>query len=108
MNKNKFVYSEKIQDQLQEIAGLIYNINCNTELAVFFSFSGHTHQIDLHICENKEKFDVRVATTGTVYLKEYDNDDGSENTDLSKIEERLDEVITNLKSYLPENNVKKI
>lgn len=108
MTKNKFEYSEKIESQLSEIAGLIYKINCTAEVAVFFSFSGHTHQIDLNICESKEHYDTRIASMGTVYLKEYDNDDGSENKDLSKIEERLDEVITNLKSYLPENNVKKI
>ena len=105
---SKFVYSEQVQDQLTKIAGLVYQINCETDYAVFFSFSGHTHQIDLHVTAGKEDYDTRIAQSGTIYLKEYDNDDGSENKDLSKVEERLDKVIANLKSYLPENNIKEI
>lgn len=48
---------------LTEIAHLAIRINQRTNYAVFFDYSGHVESVSIEICESKERYNSRIAST---------------------------------------------
>lgn len=51
----------KNKELILEIVNLCLLINSETDLAVFFDFSGHVDTIDVYVCESKEKYRDRLT-----------------------------------------------
>ncbi len=85
------------REKLQEIIGLIYDLNEQTELDWFLSFSGHVDSVSVYYdkiigvkCEscgkeaNKKVIDITILTS-------------------IKRHKEIDNIIKELKTYLPED-----
>lgn len=65
---------ETIRGQLQELMGLVYDLNENTDKQWFFSFSGHINVVGLYFyekddcakCAHTETITTNVATVWDV------------------------------------------
>jgi hypothetical protein len=90
-----YQFDEDVQKKTLRIMELAYKINTLTDFCTFFSFSGHTHQIDFHIVKSKEKFDQDVTNRKVIYLY-YDNS-----------VEALDAAIEKLEGFLKEHQTRK-
>jgi len=71
------------REKIQEIIGLIYDLNEKTEYEWFFSFAGHVKTVSVHYVHDKSEADY--LTYGTDFT----------------LQIGLNDLIKELKTYLP-------
>jgi len=90
MDDKNFNHSQDITNRLNQVLALAQDINRKTEFCVFFSYSGHTNQIDIHITRSKVKYSEDISNRKTIYLS-YKEEDVVEN--LNKLDRELAKIL---------------